>query len=92
MKRKRFSAEQIIRMLREAELHRSGGMMVPDVCRKLDISVNTYHRWRKVYGGMDVDQARRLKELERENIRLKRLVADLMLDNTILKEVTGGKY
>ncbi len=92
MKRKRFSAEQIIRMLREAELYRSGGMLVPDVCRKLDISVNTYHRWRKVYGGMDVDQARRLKELERENIRLKRLVADLMLDNAILKEVTGGKY
>ena len=92
MKGKRFKADQIIRMLREAELLRSGGMLVPDVCRQLDISLNTYHRWRKVYGGMDVNQARRLKELERENARLKKLVADLMLDNTILKEVTSGKY
>ena len=92
MKRKRFSSEQIIRMLREAELLRSGGMKVPDVCRKLDISVNTYHRWRKVYGGMDVDDVRRLKELERENGRLKKLDADLMLDNSILKEVAEGKY
>jgi len=92
MKRKRFSSEQIIRMLREAELLRSGGTMVPDICRKLDISVNTFHRWRKVYGGMDVDHVRRLKELERENGRLKKLVADLMLDNSILKEVAEGKY
>ena len=92
MKRKSYSPDQIIRLLREAGPLRTGGLTVPESCRKLEISVNTYHRWRKLYGGMNVDQAHRLKALERENIRLRKLVSDLALDNSILKEVAQGKY
>jgi transposase-like protein len=92
MSRKRFSSEQIITMLREAEVLQSQGMTIGEVSRKLSISEQTYYRWRKDYGGMRVDQARRLKDLERENTRLKRLVADLSLDNAILKEANRGNF
>jgi transposase-like protein len=92
MKKKGFSAEQIIGKLREAEVVLSQGSTVGEVSRKLGITEQTYYRWRREYGGMRVDQARRLKELEKENGRLKRLVADLTLDNAILKEVARGNF
>jgi transposase-like protein len=92
MGRKRYTPEQIITMLREAEVLHSKGMKMGEICRQLGISAQTYCRWRKEYGGMRVDQARRLKELERENVRLKKLVADLSLDNAILKEVSRGNF
>ena len=92
MARKRFSAEQIIRMLREAEVELAKGQSVGVVCKKLGVTTNTYYRWRKEYGGLRVDQAKRLRELERENSRLKRLVADKELDIAILKEVAEGNY
>jgi len=92
MSRKRYSSEQIIGMLREAEVLLSQGMTIGEVSRKLSISEQTYYRWRKDYGGMRVDQARRLKDLEKENSRLKRLVADLSLDNAILKEAHRGNF
>jgi len=92
MKKKGFSAEQIIGKLREAEVLLSQGSKVGEVSRKLGVTEQTYYRWRREYGGMRVDQARRLKGLEKENGRLKRLVADLSLDNAILKEVTRGNF
>ena len=92
MGRKRYTPEQIISMLREAEVLQIQGSKMADICRKLDISAQTYGRWRKEYGGMRVDQAKRLKELEKENARLKRLVADLSLDNAILKEANRGNF
>ena len=92
MKKKGFSAEQIIGKLREAEVLLGQGSTVGEVSRKLGITEQTYYRWRREYGGMRVDQARRLKELEKENGRLKRLVADLTLDNAILKEATRGNF
>ena len=81
MGRKRFTAEQIINMLREAEVLLSQGSTVGEVCRKLGISEQTYYRWRKDYGGMRVDQAKRLKELEKENARLKKLLLFFILDS-----------
>jgi putative transposase len=92
MKKKGFSAEQIIAKLREAEVLLSQGSTVGEASRKLGITEQTYYRWRREYGGMRVEQARRLKELEKENGRLKRLVADLTLDIAILKEVTRGNF
>jgi putative transposase len=92
MPRKRFTAEQIITKIREAEVLLSKGQKVGEVCRQLNVSENTYFRWRKEYGGLDVQQARRLKELEKENARLKKLVADLSLDNAILKEANRGNF
>ena len=92
MARKRFSPEQVITMLREAEVLLNQSNPVAEVCRKLGTSEQTYYRWRKEYGGMRVDQARRLKELEQENARLKKLVADLSLDDAILKEVNRGNF
>ena len=92
MARKRYSPEQIIGYLREAEVLLSKGSTVPQICRKIGIAEQTYYRWRKEYGSLRVDQARRLKEMEKENIRLKKLVADLSLDKAILKEVAEGKY
>ncbi len=90
MARKRYSAEQIISKLREAEVHLSKNLSTSEVCKQLGITENTYYRWRREYGGLRMDQAKRLKELERENGRLKRLVADQALDNTILKEAARG--
>ncbi len=92
MGRKRHTAEQIIGKLREAEIELARGQTTADVIRKLGITEQTYYRWRKEYGGLRVDQARRLKELERENSRLKRLAADQALDNAILKEVASGNF
>ncbi|MCX5752254.1 MAG: transposase [Candidatus Krumholzibacteria bacterium] len=92
MPRKRFTAEQIITKLREAEVLLSKGQKVGEVCRQLNVSENTYFRWRKEYGGLDVQQARHLKELEKENARLKKLVADLSLDIAILKEANRGNF
>lgn len=92
MARKRYKAEQIVVMLREVEIQVAKGLDLAQVCRNLSISEQTYYRWRKEYGGMKVDQAKRLKELERENSRLKKLVADLSLDKAILKEVAEGKF
>ena len=91
MARKRFAPEQIITMLREAEVLLNQATLVAEVCRKRGISEQAYYRWRKEYGGMRVDRVRRLKELEQENARLKKLVADLALDKAILKEVNRGK-
>ncbi len=92
MARKRYSAEQIIRMLREAEVELAKGQSVAVVCKKIGVTANTYYRWRKEYGGLKVDQAKRLKELERENARLKRIVADSALDIAILREAAKGNF
>ncbi len=92
MARKRHTAEQIIAKLREAEVGLAKGQELAEVVRKLEISEQTYYRWRKEYGGLRVDQAKRLKELEKENGRLKQLVADQALDNAILKEVASGNF
>ena len=91
MARKRYSADDIISKLREAEVLLSQNKTVAEVVRKLEISEQTYYRWKKEYGGLDKTQARKLKELEKENSRLKNLVADLSLDNAILKEVLSKK-
>ena len=90
MVRKAFQPEQIINKLREAEILLSKGATVGEASRKIGVTEQTYYRWRKEYGGMRVEQARRLKELEKENARLKKLVVDLSLDNAILKEVARG--
>ena len=90
-KRIRYSAEQIITKLREAEVLLSQSKTVKQVCKAIEISEQTYYRWRKEYGGMNISQAKQLKELEKENIRLKKLVADLSLDNAIMKEVLSKK-
>jgi transposase-like protein len=90
MPRKKFTAEQIIPMLRQVDVEMSKGRSVEEVCRELSITTNTYYRWRREYGGMKLDQAKRLKELEKENNQLKRVVADLSLDNRILKDLARG--
>jgi transposase-like protein len=90
MQRKRHSSEQIIRKLREAETELATGAGRADVCKKLGISENTLDRWRNQYGGMKADDMRRLKELEKENHRLKQAVADLLLDKQILQEAMRG--
>jgi transposase-like protein len=92
MPKKGYSPEQIINKLREAEVLLSQGSTIAVVCRKIGITDQTYYRWRKDYGGMRVDQARRLKELEQENARLKKVVADFALDNAILKEAARGNF
>ena len=92
MVRKTYSPEQIINKLREAEVHLSQGASIAETSRKLSITEQTYYRWRKEYGGMKVEQAKRLKALEKENARLKKLVADLSLDNSILKEAAEGNF
>jgi putative transposase len=90
MSKKANTSEQIINKLREAEIMLSQGATVAVVSKKIGVSDYTYYRWRKEYGGMRVEQAHRLKELEQENSRLKRLVADLSLDNAILEEAARG--
>jgi len=91
MKQKRHSPEQIIRKLREADCWLSEGKTIAEIVQRLGISEQTYHRWRNQYGGMKADDAKRLKELATENVRLKKLVADLSLDKQILEEVLKGK-
>ena len=90
MPRKLYTPEQIINSLREAEVLLSKGSTAAEAARHLGISEQTYYKWRKEYGGMRINQAKRLKELEKENARLKRLVADQALDNAILKDVAQG--
>ncbi len=92
MPRKRPTPEQIIGKLREAEVSLASGQTVLEVCRTLGITEQTYYRWRKEYGGLKVEQARRFKELERENLQLRRAVADLTLDKLILKEAAEGNF
>ena len=92
MVKKSHSPEQIIHKLREAEILLNQGANVGETCRKISVTEQTYYRWRKEYGGMRIEQAKRLKDLEKENARLKRLVADISLDNAILKEVAEGNF
>ena len=92
MAKKGYTSEQIINKLREAEILLSQGETVAVVSKKIGVSSHTYYRWRREYGGLRVEQARKLKGLEKENVRLKKLVADLSLDNAILKEVAEGNF
>ena len=92
MAKKRHTAEQIISKLREAEILLAKGTNMPQVCRKLGVTEQTYYRWRKEYGGVRTDQVKRLKELEKQNARLKKVVADLTLDNAILKEAAYPNF
>jgi transposase-like protein len=92
MPRKRFTPEQIIQNLREAEVLLAQGQTIAQVCKKIGITDQTYYRWRKEYGGIRTDQAKRLKDLEKENARLKRLLADAELDKAILREAASGNF
>ena len=92
MVRKNFTPEQIINKLREAEIHINQGISIAEASRKIGVTQQTYYRWRKEYGGLRIEQAKRLKSLEKENARLKKLVADLSLDNAILKEASEGNF
>lgn len=92
MAKKRHSAEEIIQHLRTADIEQSKGTTLEDTARKIGVTPPTLARWRAEYGGLRVDQAKRLKELEQENIRLKKIVADLSIDNSILKEVAKGNF
>ncbi len=92
MAKKRHTAEQIITKRREAEILLAKGTQVPQVCRKLGVTEQTYYRWRKEYGGGRTDQVKRLKELEKQNAQLKKVVADLTLDNAILKEAAYPNF
>jgi transposase-like protein len=92
MVKRGYTPEQIIGKLREAEILLSQGSTISEASKEIGITEQTYYRWRKEYGGMRVEQARRLKELEKENTRLKKLVADLSLDNSILKEAARGNF
>jgi putative transposase len=92
MKRRRHTPEQVIRKLREAERLLGGGKTIPEAAKELGVSEQTYHRWRNQYGGMKANDAKRLKELERENARLKRIVADQVLENEALKEISRGNW
>ena len=92
MSRKRYSPEKIIGMLREAEVALAQGMTVGAICRQLSISEQSYYRWRKQYGGLRISQVKRIKDMERENARLKKAVAELALDKVILKEALEGNY
>jgi len=90
-RKRRYTTEQIITKLREADILLSQGKTAEEISRVLEISKQTYYRWRKEYGGLDMTQAKKLRNLEKENVRLKNLVADLSLDNAILKEVLSKK-
>jgi len=92
VKRRRHTPEQVIRKLREAERLIAEGKEIPEVCKALEVSEQTFHRWRNQYGGMKADDAKRLRELERENASLKRIVADKELENVALKEIAKGNF
>ena len=92
MNGKRHTPEQIIHKLRQAEVELGQGSTVPQVCKQIGVTEQTYYRWRTEYGGLRLDQAKRMKALETENTRLKKLVADLSLDNAILKEASSGNF
>jgi transposase-like protein len=89
---KKYAAEQIVSLLRQIEVGTANGKMTPQACKEVGITEQTYYRWRKEYGGLQVDQARRLKELEQENAKLKRLVAELSLDKPVLKDIASGNF
>lgn len=89
---KRIKAEEIVSKLRQAEVMLAKGTSLELVCKQLEISQQSYYRWRKEYGGLEIDQAKKLKELERENARLKKLVADMALDNAMLKDIASGNF
>ena len=92
MARKRFTTEEIIQSLRTVEIEQSRGVTLEEAARKVGITPQTLARWRKEFGGRKIDQAKRLKELEQENVRLKRVVANQALENSILKEVASGNF
>ena len=92
MKRRRHTPEQIVRKLREADRLLAEGTAVPELCKALEVSEQTYHRWRAQYGAMKADDVKRLKDLERENAQLKRLVADKELENLALREISKGNW
>ncbi len=92
MPRKKHTGEQIISKLREAEVALAGGETIAQACRRIGVSEQTFYRWRQEYGGLRIDQVKRLKQLESENSRLKRAVADLTVDNQILKEAAEGNF
>jgi putative transposase len=90
--REKYSAEQIVSLLRQIEVGTANGKRTPQACKEVGITEQTYYRWRKEYGGLQVDQARRLKEREQENAKLKRLVAELSLDKLVLKDIASGNF
>ena len=92
MKRKRHTPDEVIRKLRDADAQLAGGATVAEVAKKLGVSENTFHRWRAQYGGMRAPETKRLRELEKENARLKRIVADQAVDISILREVAKGNF
>jgi len=92
MPTKRYNPEQIVNLLRQIEVEIANGKTTPQACKEAEITQQTYYRWRKEFGGLKLDQAKRLKELERENAKLKRLVAELSLEKQILKDVAGGNF
>jgi putative transposase len=92
MPMKRYKPEQIVTLLRQIEVGIASGKTTPQACKEAEITQQTYYRWRKEYGGLKLDQAKRLKELEKENTKLKRLVAELSLEKQILKDVAQGNF
>ena len=92
MPMKRYKAEQIVTLLRQVEVEIANGKTTPQACKEAEITQQTYYRWRKEFGGLKLDQAKRMKELERENAKLKRLVAELSLEKQILKDVASGNF
>ena len=92
MPNKRYKAEQIVTLLRQIEVGIANGKPTPQACKEAEITIQTYYRWRKEYGGLKLNQAKRMKELERENTKLKRLVAELSLEKQILKDVASGNF
>jgi putative transposase len=92
MSKERYKPEQIVTILRQVEVAVANGKSTPQACKEAEITVQTYYRWRKEYGGLKVEQAKRMKELEKENTRLKRLVAELSLEKQVLKDVAEGNF
>jgi len=92
MPMKRYKAEQIVTLLRQIEVGIANGKPTPQACKEAEITIQTYYRWRKEYGGLKLNQAKRMKELERENTKLKRLVAELSLEKQILRDVASGNF
>ena len=92
MPTKRYKPEQVVKLLRQIEVEMANGKTTPQACRDAEITAQTYYRWRKEFGGLKLDQAKRLKELEKENNRLKRLVAELSLEKQVLRDVAQGNF
>ena len=92
MSKERYKPEQIVALLRQIEVAVANGKSTPQACKEAEITVQTYYRWRKEYGGLKVEQAKRMKELEKENTRLRRLVAELSLEKQVLKDVAEGNF